>query len=183
MLPWGNYRMPVHFAIVRRKDAPNYRSENASFRQMLVCLRRPLWAEMLVVVADAAFPSKAHIQLIRHGGSFLVIAFARTWRFANGQALKDLVTHLPKKHYRRCWVPLDESSRRRTYWTYTKRACLRDVGDVTIILSNKRRSNRPKQTEILVTNLPEVRARQVIAVYRRRWSVELLMKEWKEARG
>ena len=45
--------MPVHFAIVRRKDAPNYRSENASFRQMLVCLRRPLWAEMLVVVADA----------------------------------------------------------------------------------------------------------------------------------
>jgi hypothetical protein len=77
MLPWGNYRMPMDFAIVRRRDAPNYQSENALFhqgvvavpvwvrdapdyrlknalfRQMLVRLRRPLWAEMLVVVADA----------------------------------------------------------------------------------------------------------------------------------
>jgi hypothetical protein len=183
MLQWGNYRIPVDFEIVRRKDAPRYRSENALFRRMLVRLRRPLWAEMIVVVADAAFASKANIKLIRHRGYFFVIAFARTWRFANGQALKDLVTHLPKKHYRRCWVPLDESSRRRTSWTYTKRACLRHIGDVTIILRKKRRNNGPKQTKILVTNLPEVRARQVVDVYRRRWSVELLMKELKGATG
>ena len=183
MLQWGNYRIPVDFEMVRRKEDPQYRSENALFRRMLARLRRPLWAEMIVVVADAAFASKANIKLIRHRGYFFVIAFARTWRFANGQALKDLVTHLPKKHYRRCWVPLDESSHRRTYWTYTKRACLRHVGDVTIILSKKRRHNGPKQTKILVTNLPEVRARQVVDVYRRRWSVELLMKELKEATG
>jgi hypothetical protein len=82
---------------------------------------------LVVVVADAAFASKANIKLIRHRGYSFVIACVRTWRFENGQTLKELVTHLPKKHYRRCWVPLEEPGRRRTYWTSTKRSCLRHV--------------------------------------------------------
>lgn len=183
MLPWGNYRIPVDFELVRRKDDPKYRSENALFRWMLVRFRRPSWAEMVVVVADAAFASKANIQLIQRRGFCFVMAFARTWCFENGHALKDLVTHLPKKHYRRCWVPLEEPGRRRTYWTYTKRACLRHIGDVTIVLSKQRRNHGPKQTKSLVTNLPDMRARQLVDVYRRRWSVELLMKELKGATG
>jgi Transposase DDE domain len=183
MLQWGNYRIPVDFEIVRRKDDPHYRSENRLFRWMLVRFRRPPWAEMVIVVADAAFASKANINLIQQRGYFFVIAFARTWRFENGHALKDLVTHLPKKYYRRCWVPFEELGRRRTYWTYSKRACLRHIGDVTIILSKKRRNDGPKATKILVTNLPDVRARQMVDMYRRRWSVELLMKELKGATG
>jgi Transposase DDE domain len=183
MLQWGNYRIPVDFEIVRRKGHPHYRSENRLLRWMLVRLQRPSWAEMVVVVADAAFASKANLQLIRQRGYFFVMAFARTWCFDNGQSLKALVTHLPKKHYRRCWVPLDEPGRRRTYWTYTKRARLRHIGDVTIIFSKKRRNDGPKATKILVTNLPDVTARQVVDVYRRRWTVELLMKELKGATG
>jgi DDE family transposase len=183
MLQWGNYRIPVDFEIVRHKDHPRYQSENRLFRWMLVRLRRPAWAEMMVVIAAAAFASKANLQLIQRRGYFFVMAWARTWCFANGQALKDLVTHLPKKHYRRCWVPLDEPGRRRTYWTYTKRACLRHIGDVTIILSKQRHNDGPKQTKILVTNLPAVSARQVVDVYRRRWLVELLIKELKGATG
>jgi Transposase DDE domain len=93
------------------------------------------------------------------------------------------VTHVPNKHYRRCWVPLEEPRRRRTYWTETKRACLRHMGDVTIILSKQRRNHGPKQTKILVTNLPEVSARQVVDGYRRRWAVELLFKELQGATG
>jgi len=183
MLQWGNYRIPVDFELVRRKDDPKYRSENALFRWMLVRFRRPSWAEMVVVVADAAFASKANIQLIQRRGFCFVMAFARTWCFENGHALKDLVTHVPKKHYRRCWVPLEEPGRRRTYWTYTKRACLRQIGDVTIVLSKQRRNDGPKQAKILVTNLPDMRARQLVDVYRRRWSVELLMKELQGATG
>jgi hypothetical protein len=183
MLPWGHYRIPVDFEMVRRKDHPRYRSDHALFRRMLVRFRRPRWAELVVVVADAAFASKANSKLIRHRGYSFVIAFARTWRFENGPTLKDLVPHLPKKHYRRCWVPLDEPGRRRTYWTYTKRACLRHVGDVTIVWSKQRRNHGPKQTKILVTHLPEVRARQVVDVYRRRWSVARLIKELKGATG
>ena len=97
MLQWGNYRIPVDFELVRRKADPKYRSENTLFRWMLVRFRRPPWAEMMVVVADAAYASKANMQLIRQRGYFFVIAFARTWCFANGQSLKYLVTHLPKK--------------------------------------------------------------------------------------
>jgi hypothetical protein len=183
MLHWGSYRIPVDFEIVRRKADPRYRSENRLFRWMLVRFRRPSWVEMVVVVADAAFASKANLQLIQRRGDTFVMAVARTWCFENGQALKDLVTHLPKKHDRRCWVPLDEPDRRRTYWPYTKRVCLRHIGDVTIVLSKPRRNNGPKQTQILVTNLPAVTARQVVDVYRRRWTVELLMKELKGAVG
>jgi hypothetical protein len=183
ILQWGNYRIPVDFEIVRRKEDSRYRSENRLFRWMLVRFRRPAWAEMVVVVADAAFASKANIKLIQRRGYFFVIAFARTWRFENGHTLKDLATHLPKYYYRRCWVPLEEPGRRRTYWTFTKRARLRHIGDVTIILSKKRRNEGPKHTKILVTNLPEARARQVVDVYRRRWAVELLVKELKGAMG
>ena len=57
------------------------------------------------------------------------------------------------------------------------------MGDVTMILSTQRRNHGPKQTKILVTNLPEVSARQVVDVYRRRWSVERLFKELKGATG
>jgi DDE family transposase len=138
---------------------------------------------MVIVVADAAFASKAHIPLSRQRGYFFVMACARTWCFDHGQALKALVTHVPTKHDRRCWVPLDEPGRRRTYWTYPKRARLRHSGDVTIILSKKRRHDGPNATSILVTNLPDVTARQVVDVYRRRWPVERLIKALKGATG
>ena len=183
MLHWANYRIPVDFEIVRRKEAPRYRSENRLFRWMLVRFRRPSWAELVIVIADAAFASTANLQLIQRRGYFFVMALARTWCFENGHTLKDLVTHLPNKHYRRCWVPLEEPGRRRTYWTYMKRARLRHLGDVTIILSKQRRNHGPKRTKILVTNLPDVTARQVVDIYRRRWAVELLIKELKGATG
>ena len=57
------------------------------------------------------------------------------------------------------------------------------MGDVTIILSKKRHNDGPKQTKILVTNLPDARSRQVVDVYRRRWAVELLFKELKGVTG
>jgi Transposase DDE domain len=182
-LHWGNYRIPVDFEIVRRKDEPRYRSANRLFRWMLVRFRRPSWGELVLVVADAAFASVANLQLIQRRGYCLVMALARTWCFENGHTLKDLVTHLPNKYYRRCWVLLEEPGRRRTYWIYMKRARLRHRGDVTIILSKPRRNYGPKQTKILGTNLPGLTARQGVDIYRRRWAVELLMKELKGAMG
>jgi hypothetical protein len=164
---------PRHIAEwhVRRKDDPKYHAENALVRWRLVRLRRPSWAHMVVVVADAAFASKTNVRLICQRGDFFVIAFARTWRFANGQSLKELVTHRPKKFSRRCWVSREEPGRLRTDWTSTKRAYLRHIREVTIILSKKRRNDGPKQTKILVTHRPDIRARQVVDVSRRRWWV------------
>jgi hypothetical protein len=57
--------MPVDFELVRRKADAKYQSENTRFRWMLVRFRRPSWAEMIVVMAAAAYASKANVQLIR----------------------------------------------------------------------------------------------------------------------
>ena len=53
-----------------------------------------------------------------------------------------------------------------------------------MVLSKRRRNDGPKQTNILVTNLPEtVTAREIVGVYLRRWWVELLVKELKGVVG
>jgi hypothetical protein len=117
-----------------------------------------------VVAADAAWASQANLKLLRPRGSCFALACARTWRFANGPTLKDLVTPLPNKRDRRCWVPLDEPGRRRTSWPSTPRAGRRPLGEVTSILSQQRRHAGPQQTNMLVTKLPEVTARQVVEV-------------------
>jgi hypothetical protein len=69
-------------------------------------------------------------------------------------------------------IPTVNTQRRRTFWVYTKRARLRHVGDVTVVRSQCRRHDGPRQTTIRVTNLPE-----------RRWWIELLMKELKGVVG
>jgi hypothetical protein len=69
--PMGHDRIPVGCEIVRRQDQPRYRSDHALGRRMLVRFRRPRWAEMVVVVGDAVFASKANMQLISHRGTSL----------------------------------------------------------------------------------------------------------------
>jgi hypothetical protein len=67
---------------------------------------------------------------------------------------------------------------------YAKRVQLRQLGGVPVVLSTCRRNNGPKQTNILMTDLPETApARESVSVYLRRWSIELLMKELKGVVG
>lgn len=161
-----------------------YQSENALFREMLQGVVLPAWCKKVVVVADAAYPSRANLQAIQARGWFFVIAFPRTWKLANGQHLRDLVTHLPIHHYRQVRVPLlVPSARRRVFWTFAKRAELRQVGDVTVVLSRRRRNDSPRHTKLLVTNLPQASAHLTVALYLRRWPVELCIKELKGVVG
>jgi len=78
---------------------------------------------------------------------------------------------------------LASSPRRRVFWTFAKRARLRQVGDVTVVLSRRRRNDSPKHTKLLVTNLPQATAHTTVAVYLRRWPVELCIKELKGVVG
>ena len=52
-----------------------------------------------------------------------------------------------------------------------------------MVLSKKGRNNGPKQTKILVTNLDEWTARQVVCAYQRRWPVEHINRELKTDLG
>ena len=182
MIGWGNYRIPVDMEIVRPKGHLDHHSPNALFRQMLRRFQPPRWAKRVIVLADAEFPSKETLKLIQERKFFFVMSLARTWKFEDGHSLKDLVTHIRKDCFTKTWF-INSQARRRVYWAYLKKTRLRHIGDVTVVLSKKRRNSGPKATKILVTNLPEVNRRTVIALYSRRWNVELLIKELKGATG
>jgi hypothetical protein len=184
MAQWGVYRIPVDFALLRRKEDAAYQTENALFRHMLREFRPPAWCQEIIVVADAAYASRPNMRLIQELGYWYVFALPRTWKFTNGKTLKALVTHLPRWWYARICIPAVNGQRRRTFWVYAKRVRLRHLGDVTVVLSKCRRNDGPKQTKILVTNLPEtITARQIVAIYLRRWWVELLVRELKGVVG
>jgi Transposase DDE domain len=181
---WDVYRIPLAFRLVKPKGSPGYQSENALLREMLQEVILPAWCKKVVVVADAAYPSRANLRAIQARGWFFVIAFPRTWKLANGQYLRDIVTHLPIHHYHQVRVPLlVPSARRRVFWTFAKRAELRQVGDVTVVLSRRRRNESPKHTTRLVTNLPQATAHLTVALYLRRGPVELCIKELKGVVG
>jgi Transposase DDE domain len=181
---WDVYRVPLAFRLVKPKGSKGYQSENALFREMLQELILPAWCKKAVVVADAAYPSRANLQAIQARGWYFVIAFPRTWKLANGQYLRDIVTHLPIHHYYQVRVPLVVSNpRRRVFWTFAKQAQLAHVGDVTVVLSRRRRNDSPQHTKLLVTNLPQATAHLTVALYLRRWPVELCIKELKSAVG
>jgi hypothetical protein len=95
---WDVYRIPVAFRLVKPKGSKGYRSENALFREMLEEIVLSPWCKMVIVVADAAYASRANLTAIQARGWFFVIAFPRTWKLANGQHLRDIVTHLPLLH-------------------------------------------------------------------------------------
>jgi hypothetical protein len=65
MAPWDPARIPVDFALVRRQDAPADQPENALFRQMLHDFRRPAWGQEAVVTAEAAYASRANLELLQ----------------------------------------------------------------------------------------------------------------------
>jgi hypothetical protein len=184
MAPWHGYRLPVDFTVIRRQDDPDDQTETALCRQMLHACRRPVWCQEVVVTADAADASQANMALIQALGYGSVLALPRTWKFAHGKALKALVTHLPRWKYTQMRMPTVNTRPRRTFWVDVKRARRRHWGDVTVVLSQRRRHDGPKQTTILVTNLPEsVTAREIVGVYRRRWWVEVLFRELKGVVG
>ena len=188
---WDTYRLPVAFRPIRPKTHPQYRKENDLFRDMVKGFVPPRWAHTIVVEGDAGYGSQDNMKMVierdqtdteRRWG--FVFAIARTWKTAEDKAIKDLVTHLPKKYDKRTWVPgLPGSKRRKTYWLYSKRLCLRHVGDVTVVLSKKGRNVGPKHTKILVTNLAEWTPRQVVSCYQRRWPVEQINRELKSDLG
>ena len=181
---WDVYRVPLAFRLIRPKASPAYQSENALVREILSQVMLPAWCKQVVVVADAAYPSRANLLAIQARGWFFVIAFPRTWKLANGQYLRDLVTYLPTHHYCQIRVPLIASTtRRRVFWTFAKQAQLAHVGDVTIVLSRRRRNDSPKHTKLIVTNLPHATAHLTVARYLRRWPVELCIKELKSGVG
>jgi hypothetical protein len=182
MAAWDGYRLPVGFRRILPKRHAGYCSENARFREMVGAFVPPPWAKLVIVGGDAAYGSKANMAMVKDRDKAdtvrrwgFVFAIARTWKTMEEKSLKNLVTHVPHKYYQCTRVPRAHGKKgRRTFWTYSTGLCLRHVGDVTVVLSKKGRNLGPKQTKIRVTNLAELTPSQVVGIYQKRWSVELL---------
>jgi hypothetical protein len=141
---WEVYRVPLAFRLVNPKGSKGYQSETALFREMLQAVILPAWWKKVVVVADAASPSRANLWAIQARQWCFVIAFPRIWKLANGPYLREIVTHLPIPHDRQVRVPVVvPSARRRVFWPLTNRTELRQVGDVTGVRSRRRRNDSP----------------------------------------
>jgi len=188
---WDVYRLPMAFRLIRPKNHPEYQPENALFREMVGRFVPPVWAKRVIVEGDAAYGSQENIKMVqqrdiddaaRRWG--FVFAIARTWKTVEDKAIKDLVTHLPRKYSQRTRVPrLPGAKGCKTFWVYSTRLCLRHIGDVTVVLSKRGRNLGPKHTKILVTNLDEWIPRQVVGAYQRRWPVEQINRELKTDLG
>jgi hypothetical protein len=172
---WEGFRVPVAVGLV---DPQCRGHQNRLFRQMLQDFVPPAWVQQVVVVADAGFAANETLRLITQQKYAYVFAMPRTRKFRDGKHLRDLVQHLPKScYYRRASHKPD--GRRRDYWVFLRRATLHNLGDVTIVLSKKRRNDGPKGVKILVTNLTEANAGAILSMYAWRWGVEVTIKELK----
>ena len=172
---WGRGRVPVAFALM---DPTIKGPQNIRFRQMLQDFIPPSWVRQTVVVAEAGFAANATLRVIADKHYTYVFAMPRTRKFTDGKPLRDLVQHLPKScSYRRASHKPD--GRRQDYWVFTRRATLQKLGDVTIVLSKKRRNQGPKGVKIIVTNLLEASAGAILSIYAWRWGIEVTIKELK----
>ena len=191
IVSWDVFRLPVAFRLIRPKSPPKSPTENELFREMVTAFTPPAWAKVVMVEGDAAYGSQENMKRVlkrdaddpdRTWG--FLFALSRTWKTVEGKAIKDLVTHLPRKHYRRTWVPrIPGSNGRRSFWVYRTRLCLRHVGDVTVVLSKTGRNVGPNKTKILVTNLTELTPRYVVFAYQKRWAIEQINRELKSDLG
>jgi hypothetical protein len=193
MMSWNNFRIPVDFEILYPKWHKKYRNENKLFRDMLKRFTAPTWAKRVIVLCDAAYASTENLQDIIERNKidwkqfkinwYFCFAIAKTVKFDDNRSLKDLCRHLKKGLYRKTFISGINTRRQKCYWTFAKTVQLRDVGEVTIVLSKKRRNYGPKNVKVIVTNLPNPSVKTVLSIYQKRFLIEVLFRELKSGMG
>jgi hypothetical protein len=193
MMSWNNFRIPVDFEILYPKGHKKYRNENKLFRDMLKRFTAPTWAKRVIVLCDAAYASTENLQDIIERNKidwkqfkinwYFCFAIAKTVKFDDNRSLKDLCRHLKKGLYRKTFISGINTRRQKCYWTFAKTVQLRDVGEVTIVLSKKRRNCGPKNVKVIVTNLPNPSVKTVLSIYQKRFLIEVLFRELKSGMG
>jgi hypothetical protein len=195
---WGSYRFPIDFRLVTPKETPGHKTPNQLFVEMFEAFAPQKWTRKVICLADCEYAAKASIRAIVQRGQqahitgveyFFVFSFSRTWKF-DGETtdegkplkIKDFINQLSRYDYQKTWF-MQPNGRRKYFWTYTRQACLDGAGDVTMVISKKGRNISPKKAKILVTNIPNATAQDVVKIYRKRWYIEVLNHELKSACG
>jgi hypothetical protein len=114
MAQWDVYRIPLDCALLRRKDALHYPPENALFRQLRPDFQQPARCQEVGVTAAAAYAARVNLALMQALEYGYVRALPHTWKFANGKALKALVTHRLRWQDTQLRIPTVNTPCRRT---------------------------------------------------------------------
>ncbi len=193
MMSWNHFRIPVDFEILYPKGNKRYRNENELFRDMLKRFETPRWAKRVVVLCDAAYASRENLKWIQNRNEvdekkwginwYFCFGIAKTVRLMDGGSVKDLCRHLKKGLYRKTFISRMNTRHRNCYWTFSKKVQLRDVGEVTMVLSKKRRNYGPKHVKVIITNLPNPGVKTVLSIYQKRFLIEVLFRELKSGMG
>ncbi|PON12783.1 hypothetical protein C2W62_34625, partial [Candidatus Entotheonella serta] len=169
------FRIPIRLAVMPPQIKGH---QNILFRQMLETVDLPSWVREVMVSGEAGFAANPTLKLIDKQGWTYVFAMARNRKFTNGKYVSDLMRYLPKSSYRRRAIRKPDG-RRCDYWVFEKRTTLHHLGDVTMVVSKKRRNAGPNQVRLFVTTLQEGKASAVLSLYAWRWGVEVTLKELK----
>lgn len=157
---WGHVRVPVALAPI---DPQSTGPQHLLVRPRLQDCVPPAWVRPVVGVADAGCAAHAtrHLSTAIHSTS--VFAMPRSRKFTHGTQLRDLVPPLPKSWYSRR-ASHQPDGRRRDDWVVTRRATRHHRGEVTRVVSNKRRHDGPQGGTSIVTTLTAVRAGAVLSM-------------------
>ncbi|PON10477.1 hypothetical protein C2W62_49850, partial [Candidatus Entotheonella serta] len=169
---WEPFRIPIRLAVMPPQIKGH---QNILFRQMLETVDLPSWVREVMVSGEAGFAANPTLKLIDKQGWTYVFAMARNRKFTNGKYVSDLMRYLPKSSYRRRAIRKPDG-RRCDYWVFEKRTTLHHLGDVTMVVSKKRRNAGLNQVRLFVTTLQEGKASAVLSLYAWRWGVEVTLK-------
>jgi hypothetical protein len=180
---WHNFRVPVRFAIIRKKGTLGYQKPNTVLLNLLAELEIPVWVKQVTFLADAAFVSKTVCRKLQGWNWGYVLRLPKTWKLATGnRPVKELCQSLQRKHFQRTWFTPAHSKRRRTCYVYTLQTSLRELGHVTLVFSTLAFNSGHKAIRILVTNT-SFSTTKILALYQRRWATEVLFRELKSGMG
>jgi len=161
---WGRRRIPVGAVVL---DPKRRGQQNIQLRHVLSGFQPSAWCRNVIVIADAGLASQANLCAIQRHGWRYMFCLPRPWKRADGTHWRDLARHLPPGRYHRV-ASATPDRRRRDDWVYLRRAELNLLGDVTVLLSKKRRNQGPQQVKLIVTNLEPASATTMLSVYARR---------------
>lgn len=180
---WSHWRIPVAFKLVKAKNAPGYVKENTLLREMLPQVKEmlPNWVQEVIFLADAAYASKDNFRCLKGLKWHYVIACAKTWNLVNGKPLKERIQRLQKQQFKGTWLPSGKGRR----WFYAKQESLNlnELGNVIVVFSKLRRNASAASTRVLLTSLPNLTTREILAIYQKRWQTEVMFKELKSGLG
>src|SRR3982750_3040909 len=161
---WGRRRIPVGAVVL---DPKRRGQQNIQLRHGLSGFQPSAWCRNVIVIADAGLASQANLCAIQRHGWRYMFCLPRPWKRADGTHWRDLARHLPPGRYHRV-ASATPDRRRRDDWVYLRRAELNLLGDVTVLLSKKRRNQGPQQVKLIVTKLEPASATTMLSVYARR---------------